>query len=78
MLSNTSMARHIKGDDLLTCTVQNSSIGGTPTGCYLGLEQVRVWCDTQKKMKVILNIFSNNQFPVLIKYVVVILLHKSQ
>ncbi len=62
MLSNSSLAILIKGIDLLTWTVQNSSIGGTPTGCYLGLEQEGVWCDTQEKL------FSINNKPVLLVF----------
>ncbi len=58
ILSNTSLAKHIKGMTYWPRKFRNSSIGGTPSGCYLGLEQVGVWCDPQKSK--ILNIFSNN------------------
>ncbi len=58
-LSNTSFAICIKGMTYWSGLFIIPPIGGTPTGCYLGLKQVGVWCDAQKKMKVILNIFSN-------------------
>ncbi len=47
MLSNPYLAIHIKGMDLLTWTIQNSSIGGTPTGYYLSLEQVGTHRNTE-------------------------------